>query len=755
MNVNNMYIEEEKYVIIDLIKNNNINELEKYVKTNHIKLGELNNDNFDILIFSIENTNSKDIINFIINQCHYHSLNYTFIDKGKLNIRKTVERKNYIQLKVPLFYSIGLGHFKISDLLIKKSDINYLMNDFDGNSINIIQYLCFTGKLNIINLNYILNSGFNVNNITDTLINTLINYKNGRALDLVECIFKFYILDNAFILNLLYCSKNSIALTRIQLQNIYNNKRKEIEFSDIIYSNALNEENYEALKLLLNYDGDEQKKLLNKVKKYKLLEVAIEENDYDFIQKIFSLKSFDFKYTDIERILIKTCRICDSDIINIIVEKLKCTNYNLNAIDFERVLLEASHFNNYNYYYNNIILEFLIEKLLNVTPNNFKDIDISLIRDKSTSYLSLLLNVIIKIGNLQLIQSLMAHPELEHLFNVNAKADNGEFPIITAYYAASNYSTENNAVAPFTNSIKIFEYLLSQGADCNEKDRDGNSLFLLAIQNKKYELAKCLLKYSIKINKKDANEIYPISLIEGIYQNNIDFIKFQTKIPQRNKNFNSTVFIKTNKFYFSPIIFAYLLNHQEIFKILLNHFNINELDNNGYTILHYAILKEDTETVKYLINMGANLNFQKNNFGHGNSALDIAIHIRNKEILTILLSHENVHLLLNTPNEYGEIPLMTIIECNNYTEDEKQFIIEKLIKKGSNINFIDRRKNTPLIYAIQEKSVFLTKLLIQYGASINLINKNGNSPLQCAIKNKLLDIIELLKDNISIHNQER
>lgn len=719
-----MYFDDERDVITKLIKNNNIIKLKNYIESNHIELSELNNSNFDILIFSIKNTNLPSIVKYIINQCQYKSLNYTFIDR-KLYNKNFINGKNkYNFLKIPLFYSIAIDNIKISDLLIKQADINFLINDFCGNTINVIQYLSYINELNIKNLKYILNNGFSIVNINDTLINTLINYKHGNKIDLLECIFEHYLLDNAFILNLIYNGKNKIAFSKKQLQDVYNKERKKIEITNFAYSNAVNEDNYEALKILFKYDGDEYNKLLNKIEKYRLLEFAIEEEDYDFVKKILNFEAFDFQYTDIESVIIKASKICNVAIVKLIVEKLNNQNCDFKINNFEKIFLEATQFNHYNYYYNNSILEFLIEKLLNIKSGNFENIDVSSIKNKNSSFLSLLLNVAIKIGNLKLIQCLLNHPELKSMLNINMKDNNNEYPIMMTYYASSYYSTENNAMESFINSMKIFEYLLDHGANYNEKDRGGNSLLLLAIQNKKYIIAKYLLKYNINISKEDANEIYPLSLIEIIYQNKIDAFKFKIKNQFNIRRFNSNIpiKIKANKFYFNPLVFAYLLNRQEIFKILLNYCDINELDFNGYSVLHYAILKEDIETVNHLISIGAEVNFKKNKFGRGNSPLDIAIQIKNKNILYLLLNHKDI--LLNIPNEYGKIPLMTIIECNNYTVDEKKIIIDYLVKRGADINYIDRHKNSPLMYAAREGSLSLIKLLIEYGANTTVINKD-------------------------------
>ncbi|ORY81103.1 ankyrin, partial [Neocallimastix californiae] len=147
--------------------------------------------------------------------------------------------------------------------------------------------------------------------------------------------------------------------------------------------------------------------------------------------------------------------------------------------------------------------------------------------------------------------------------------------------------------------------------------------------------------------------------------------------------------------------------------------DINELDANGYSILHYAILKEDLDTTQLLISLGADVNFKENKNGRGNSALDISICIRNKEIFEVLLNSQNI--LLNETNEWGVTPLMTIIDIDSYRMEDKLEIMESLIDRGSDVNFIDIFGHSPLTCAIQKRSLSMVRLLIEHGANVNYI----------------------------------
>jgi len=202
----------------------------------------------------------------------------------------------------------------------------------------------------------------------------------------------------------------------------------------------------------------------------------------------------------------------------------------------------------------------------------------------------------------------------------------------------------------------------------------------------------------------------------------------------------------------TPLILSYRLEYQEIFKFLVKYLDIDMRDSNGNTLLYYAILKDDIETIEYLINSGADINFK---YKIGKSALDLAIS-KGYRFLDIFLQNK-INIALNIPNMQGETPLISIIKSTKYNVEEKRHIIKKLIKKGANVNFIDRDENTPLVYAIQMRSLAIIKLLIENGANINhLIKSSYITVLMKAIGLGEIDIVKYLVEcnaNINFKNE--
>jgi len=152
-----------------------------------------------------------------------------------------------------------------------------------------------------------------------------------------------------------------------------------------------------------------------------------------------------------------------------------------------------------------------------------------------------------------------------------------------------------------------------------------------------------------------------------------------------------------------------------IFKVLVNYLDIDELDYYGYSILHYAILKEDMDTIQFLVDMGANVNYKKNKNSYGHSALDIALRIKNMSIISILLN--SVTLFINGLNGKGESLFITLLKMKNYSVNEKLNLLKQFTEKGLNTNEID--ENGSLFFnSVQYIDIEIVKYLAMHHPSI-------------------------------------
>jgi len=136
------------------------------------------------------------------------------------------------------------------------------------------------------------------------------------------------------------------------------------------------------------------------------------------------------------------------------------------------------------------------------------------------------------------------------------------------------------------------------------------------------------------------------------------FISIDEDIENININSKSNMNIKSetdtgiisNKS--TPLTLSYFLNIKNIFKYILDHCDINEVDTLQYSIMYYAVLKKDIVTVKLLLEKGSNINFYQHYNGRGHSAFDITIAIGNHELFNLFIDSGKV--LLDQPNQRKE-----------------------------------------------------------------------------------------------------
>jgi ankyrin repeat protein len=231
-------IREKREKVSSLIKSNNLDGLKNYVEIEHIDLKLMNKKNFDSLIWAIECNVSPQMINYIICNCKYKSLNYYIYKRFKGNIS-------------PLSCAILEKNFEVANLLLnKKADINFKIENDD-----LFFFLFSKNQLDIENLKFLLNHNINVP--SSHFINMLIEAGNNS---ITEVILKHYNFDIVSILNLLNFYKYKVPLTIPQLRKAI----ERIEFNESMYESAVSKDNYEALELLFKFDlRDEHKRSKN------------------------------------------------------------------------------------------------------------------------------------------------------------------------------------------------------------------------------------------------------------------------------------------------------------------------------------------------------------------------------------------------------------------------------------------------------------------------------------------------------------
>ena len=177
--------------------------------------------------------------------------------------------------------------------------------------------------------------------------------------------------------------------------------------------------------------------------------------------------------------------------------------------------------------------------------------------------------------------------------------------------------------------------------------------------------------------------------------------------------------------------------NKKMVKALLNgageDFDLNYKDTDGNTALMYAIKGGNIETIKYLIERGAEINYINN---LEISPLHLAVRKNRFDIVSALV---DFGALLNIRGKFGETPIFDAVGEGNAK------MVEALHLNGALINVKNNKGDTPLLVAVKSpKSQDCALTLLSLGASVEEENNNGQTPLIYSIHHKNNMMIDIL-----------
>jgi len=825
-----LILETERNFFIQILNNikasdkDNIKAIENYLEKNNFTLEELNDSNFDVLIYTLESRASNEVKKYIINRSQYKTYNYKFqINKKYADYDKKFKRSElkFVKYLVPLFCAIKNEDFELADLLMKKkkADINYVAKK--GENVVIYMYNNnFEIKKSI--FKFVFNKGFYVRGFPIKLIdNLIVDSQNNND---ISSIFKKYIFDDMFITRILNIYKQKTPLSNEQIDNLIREEKSKIKINDKTYTSALQEKNIKGLTLLLKYDSDTFDIIMDRIRRFNLMNVAKYDyiHDFELMNHLIQFELLSFQLPILEK-LFKESQ--NNEIMTSIlfsdINKLFRSNFSFTSLQCENILLAASK-SKFLSLMNLVLYSILTEskdvkmldkldikhsierqnemkRLIELAPTSelkekyenylkesmeaYNPFSVKLIKEGDSSLFLVILNIAVKLKSYKVIKFLVENKELKGKLNLNKEDKNGENPIKVALSMTTNDKK----------SLNIFKYLVEQGTNdmINENQNFKSYLLPLALIRKRYMSLKYLLNQKNLIIKdiiEDTND----SMIKAIYKhdfnkvksllntekykNKINMLKEKYKVEVKNDddnnkcnnitiedmiNFELTKSVNNEesesefdenddeldiKYKFTPLTLSYLLNDKEIFNLLIdNHWPVNEMDDYGYSILHFMILREDTEMVKYLIDeTELNVNFQVNpedkELSH--SALEISLNNCGKKMIQTLLQSPTLNV--NQYNNRKETLLITILKSRSFTPEDKKELIQIVLDKGSDVNKVDGEGKSPIALAIGTSSLPLVKLLIKYKANVNYLDIRNKCPLRYAIEMRNEDMVSLL-----------
>ncbi|MEK7434682.1 MAG: ankyrin repeat domain-containing protein, partial [Cyanobacteriota bacterium] len=282
---------------------------------------------------------------------------------------------------------------------------------------------------------------------------------------------------------------------------------------------------------------------------------------------------------------------------------------------------------------------------------------------------------------------------------------------------------------------EMVKFLLSKGANVNDKDFFGKTSLMIASENGYKSIVETLINNNADLNSK---------IVESFEFKDIsDFYEYGVGAPGVISNMPISR---------SPTMLEILYDKKKA-KKFDEKFKINY----GYTALMFALDKKNTEIAELLINKGADIN-EKDFFG--NTVLMIASEKGEKKIVQLLIN-KGVNVNEKNKDDYNSLILASkygheeIIELLLNNKAELNSFV-KGITTDSNYNFFIPINQNENDFIKKNKSAYESKLfelIINKISNINETLKDGSTALMIAIKSEIYKKIENERNEINQKKQ--
>jgi cytohesin len=365
------------------------------------------------------------------------------------------------------------------------------------------------------------------------------------------------------------------------------------------------------------------------------------------------------------------------------------------------------------------------------------------------------------------IAALVARADIANLLieggaDINAKEEHGWTPL-------------HQACANSRWAASVAELLISKGADIHTVTNDGYAPLHAAARGGNAGLVRLLIEKGADVNAQTKSGDTPLHWAAQACRYD------QAETVEALLSAGAEVLVK-NKVGFTPLESALTWDNQVIADLFVKTLDLDATDESGDSLLHWAVRRHNAELVNLFIEHGADINVTD---GQSRTPLDVALLIRNKDIIDLLesrgaqkthkekpvispgISQEELLLYvrnvvseggdINAPHKLGAPPLY-IASMFGYKD-----AVNFLLNNGASANSTVNKGYTPLHVATQYSQFEVAKLLIDCGANVNAVaNEDRLTPLHLALmaKKKDLKLVHLLIShdanvNAVIHKDRR
>lgn len=275
-------------------------------------------------------------------------------------------------------------------------------------------------------------------------------------------------------------------------------------------------------------------------------------------------------------------------------------------------------------------------------------------------------------------------------------------------------------------NVDIVKLLVESGADIQAVTEDGKTLCHLAVINS-IPMTKYVLSLGLDINSMDIEGLSPLHYVVG-YNENTEIVSL---LIQSGADIHITTMNGVNLLHS-----AAMNNAVAMVKYVLDlGFDINDKDNNGWTPLCYASrYSENVEIIELLLESGADV---KTVAIDGKSLLHLVAFNSKLSVVHYVLG---LGFDINDRDKNDWTPLHYAAKFNPNVE-----VLKFFIGLGANIKAVSTDGLTLLHVVATNSSVSVVNYILSFDFDINGIDVLGWTPLQYAVRyNQNTDAIKLL-----------
>lgn len=333
-----------------------------------------------------------------------------------------------------------------------------------------------------------------------------------------------------------------------------------------------------------------------------------------------------------------------------------------------------------------------------------------------------------------------ANPNATLIISSQVKKLGAYIPIVKDFYR-HKYRTYLDETTPMhagvlSHSTKMMALLLKYGGKTNILDKDKMSPLNLALKQEDLPMVDFMLNHGADISNLDLECLTTTSLIKTYVNKGANPKTIDINYALGNTTVLKQLFDLGADPNAHPLDFEKLLKTPGLLDFLLkNGFNVNSIGRfpENSPLIFAAIKYAPVDILKKIVKHGADI-FATDSYG-SSTALDVAVEYEKIDAVKFLL---NAGCSANETDWTKEPILLKAINTDN------DAVIQALINKGADIEFINSFGQTPLMKAVTGNEYIAVKTLVENDANVNVSNNYGETPLILAVEKKSLPIIKYL-----------